>query len=871
MNDFATTFAFALELARPAWLFGLLLIPVLIYYFIKSLCDLPRRQRVVSLIGRSLILTLLVLCLAGLTLLKPTAERYVVFAVDRSVSVGDDSRKAEDAFIESAKRSAGRNRYAVLPFAARPGALVPDRPRGGRDDSKPAEPLDEKGTDIAAAIEVAKASCPPFFVPKIVVLSDGNATSGDAIKASLRAGAPISTVAVEPRKDPEAQVSAVEVPAQVRQGEPFRVEVVVDSNHDDEGEIEVYRGPIKVVSERKKIKKGENRFRFDQRVDDERLATYTARIKGFKDTLLDNNSDSGLVFTDGKPRVLVIESDPKSAERLAWALEEQDVKVDVRPPQGAPDDLSDLQNYELLVLSNVPATSLTSRQMEIARTYVQDLGGGLMMLGGDQSFGLGGYYKTVVEEILPVRSDFEKEKEKPSLAMVLIIDKSGSMGGEKIEMAKEAARAAVELLGPNDKIGVIAFEGESYWVSEIHPCSDKGFVLDRVATIDAGGGTVMYPAMDEAYQALRGTVAKLKHVIILTDGISAPGDFEGITQSMAQDRITVTTVGVGDDADRNLLEEIARIGSGRFYEATDPGSVPQIFAKETVTASKSAINEQPFTPQVIRPSQALSGVDLESAPFLLGYVITRPKSTAEVILATESGDPLLAWWRYGLGFSVAFTSDAKNRWAAEWVNWPEFGKFWAQIARHSMRKGDAKGTVVQLNRRDRKATIALDAIEPSGRFLNDAQTELTVIDPQLGETKIEPVQTAPGRYQAEFDTTRAGSYHLELTVKRGGAVVARQSRGIAVGYPDELRIRATNEASLKSIARLSGGVYNPKPETVFDPTETRVSRAIPLWPYLAAFAAVLFTLDVALRRIDFSLVFGGFERFSKNSLPLTRS
>ncbi len=208
--------------------------------------------------------------------------------------------------------------------------------------------------------------------------------------------------------------------------------------------------------------------------------------------------------------------------------------------------------------------------MEVARTYVQDLGGGLIMLGGDQSFGLGGYYKTTLEEILPVRSDFEKEKEKPSLAMMLVIDKSGSMGGEKIEMAKEAARAAVELLGPSDKVGVLAFEGENFWVSELHPCTDKGFVLDRIAGLEAGGGTVMAPAMEEAHEALRGAVAKLKHVIILTDGISAPGDFEGIAQAMAADRITVSTVAMGGDADQQLLEEIARIGNGRYLRRRRP-------------------------------------------------------------------------------------------------------------------------------------------------------------------------------------------------------------------------------------------------------------------------------------------------------------
>jgi Ca-activated chloride channel family protein len=847
----------SLELTRPWWLAALLVLPLLAYYYRRSLVDLVRWQRLISLGMRSIIVVLLILALAGLNLLRPTREQFVVFAVDRSLSVGDEARKAADDYVAKAVEGIQSNRYAILPFAAEPGDLQKGDAR--KTSTKPEAPeaggLDAKGTDIAAAIEVAAAAIPPFFVPRIVLVSDGNATSGDALKAAmaLQGRVEIATVPLPARSDPEVQLSGVNAPTQVQQGEAFQVEVAIDSNHDDKGTVEVYRGDIKVADQEVALKKGENKLTLKQSIEQGGLTPITARLRGFRDTLLDNNTDFGLVYTAGKPRVLLVESDLDQARHLTWALEEQDMQVDQRPPRGLPESLAELQNYDLLILSNVPATAMTRLQMEVARTYVQDLGGGLIMLGGDQSFGLGGYYKTALEEILPVRSDFEKEKEKPSLAMMLVIDKSGSMGGEKIEMAKEAARAAVELLGPSDQVGVLAFEGENFWISELHPCSDKGFVLDRIAGLEAGGGTVMAPAMEEAYDVLRGAVAKLKHMIILTDGISAPGDFEGIAQAMTADRITLSTVAMGTDADQDLLEDLARIGNGRYYLADDPGQVPQIFAKETVTASKSAINEQPFMPSVARPTQVLNEIALDEAPFLLGYVVTRPKPTAEVILATEAGDPLLAWWRYGLGMSVAFTSDAKARWAAEWVSWPQFGQFWAQVARHALRRAETRGTSIQVARKGRRASVTLDAIDPSGRFLNRALTELSLIDPRLGNRKLPMDQTAPGRYEAAFDVSRQGSYQLMFTQTKDGQVIGQQSRGLAVGYPDELRLRPTNRALLESIARATGGRFDPPSSAVFAPTGRTVPRATPLWPSLVAAAALLFVLDVALRRIDLTI------------------
>lgn len=861
-----TTFI-PLEFVRPSLL--LLAIPALlvIYLFYRvSLADFSRSQRIASLLVRGLMIGAVVLAIAGLHWLRTTEDAFVVVLADESQSIGEQGLEATRTFVDGLLQESGPHRVAVLPFAAKPGAMTDAKAwlnqqktesqaasdSASSEGENPGE--DDKNyrrdTDLAAAIQAAAGYVPPGYVPHIVVLSDGNETLGDGLAIAGQSSIPISSVSLPTPTDPEVQVAEVNVPAEVREGEPFMVEVVVQSNHDDEGLIDVYRGDHKVLSERKTIKTGENRFRFQQSVDRERLAVFQARISDLSsDTLLDNNTTAGLVYASGKPRVLVIESDPSLIREFAYALEDEGIQVDVRPPQGMPETLADLQNYETLILSNVPATSLTQQQMQLARTWVQELGGGFIILGGEQSFGLGGYYKSTLEDILPVRSDFEKEKEKPSLGIILVIDRSGSMEGDRIEMAKSAARAAVELLGKRDQVGVLAFDHETYVVSEMQSAANKSKIIDDIARIESAGGTNMYPAMEQAFEILQRTQTRLKHAIFLTDGISNPGDFEGITQQMVSAKMTVSTVAVGDGSDTEMLEQIAKVGKGRYYFTADPAQVPQIFAKETVTASKSAIDEQPFIPQVIRATTALADIDMDSSPFLLGYVMTRPKPTSEIILATEKGDPLLAWWRYGLGMSVAFTSDAKSRWAAEWMTWPGYGKFWTQIVRQTMRKSDGRGISIAVDRRGNDASLSIDVANELGGFLNQAEVELSVIGPQMKRETRGIEQAAPGRYATSLQVAEPGAYHVDIAVKQDGQVTYRQSRGLIRGYSDELRIRPTNEDWLKELATISGGRYQTDPATLLLGDGRIATRPEPLWPWLLAFASAMLVIDVALRRL----------------------
>ncbi|PHQ33072.1 VWA domain-containing protein [Rhodopirellula bahusiensis] len=867
----------------------------LVVFHLRTLSDFPPRQRFVSLLIRGIVLTLLIMAICGPVMLRSTSQKMIVFAIDQSESIDEAARETADEYLKQAIEQAEKDNAEVrfLPFDSTPRQLQSnwaDQEKSLADtnneptsadvaeeetedvsadsiapgeDEVPAsvpspsevdgEEAKRMGTDLAAAIQTAVASIPPSRVPRIVLMSDGNPTNGDGIAAATDAGVPVWTVPLPTRSEPEVQMAAVEAPTQVRQGEPFFVEVVISSNRDTEGHVDLYRGDIQigdVEAPPVKIKKGENRFRFQQTLLGQRQETFAARLRDCDDTLLDNNEAEAIVYASGKPRVLLIDSDPDETDSLRWALDEQSIDVDVRPPEGIPSDLSEMQGYECLILSNVPATSMTMRQMDLIGIYVQDLGGGLIMLGGDQAFGLGGYYRTQIEEILPVRSNFEKEREKPSLAMMLVIDKSGSMGGQKIELAKDAAQAAVELLGPKDAIGVIAFDGDSYTVSELRPTSDRGAISDAISTIEASGGTNMYPAMADAYEALIGATAKLKHVVLMTDGVSSPGDFQGVAGDMSASRITLSTVALGQGSSEDLLEELAQIGGGRYYFCDDPQSVPQVFAKETVEASKSAINELPFVPQLVRPTSVLDGIELDLSPLLLGYVVTRPKPTAEFILASESGDPLLVWWRYGLGMSVAFTSDAKNRWAGEWMTWPDFGTFWAQIIRHAMRKDDNRGVFVEVERDGNRTRVVMDAVDDNGRFIDEAETRLTVIDPRLKNEKIVMRQTAPGRYEASVETLRRGAYHFDIATNRMDGTSQRSSRGIAVGYPDELRLLPRGDDLLRQIASVSGGRYDAPATSITEDDDRTARDPVPIWPWLLMAGLVLFIADVAFRRVE---------------------
>ena len=851
-----------LEFENPNFLWLALLIPVAVGILRFTLTDSSWGQRILSLLVRSLVLLLLVLALAGALWTSQTKTVSLWVLGDLSDSVSESALTQITNRYNAIKKSSPSDASVSLALFAFKSELVEDSgtPTASNEAlTSLSENNSKSDSNIEAALQHAAQSLPHDSFKRILLYSDGNETQGDAMAMAKRLsqqGIKIFTQAYEAKERDEVLLEDLLVPTEVKKGQSFTVTAIAHSTRTNKSAFVLYRDGFKVAEKNLDLKPGANSVTFTETQANEGLTKYELRVTASNDFYADNNVASGIVSVAGEPKVLLLEGNERDARYLARALEAENIRVEIREGRGMPGTLDELAQYDAVLFSDVPATELSVPKMNLLRSYVEDLGGGFVMIGGEESFGLGGYYRTAIEDILPLRMRSEKKKDTPSLAMMLIIDKSGSMSGDKIELAKEASIATVELLNERDYVSVIAFDGDPYNVVDLQSAGNQMGIVQTISQIQAGGGTSIHPALAMAQESLFSVPATFKHVILLTDGHSQPGDFAGTIDRMAGESITVSTVAVGEGADGQLLEDIARWGKGRYYFTSDAYDIPQIFTKETMNASKSSLVEEPFLPQVFKDHQVIRSINWEDAPFLFGYVVTTPKATAEISLVTERGDPLLASWQVGLGRCAAFTSDGKSRWAADWISWPGFGQFWAQLIRDIMRSSLNRGTETTITYQSNTGTLTLDSIDSTGQYLNGLTTDLQLIFPDLSINKQNVRQLGPGRYATDFELNQTGSYLFKIrqnipTDSEDPETFADITRGLTVSYKPEYRHLGSNTNFLQELASVSGGLYGSDDQSLFDVSDQEaviIRKA--LWPTLLIAALLLFIIDVALRRLD---------------------
>jgi uncharacterized membrane protein/uncharacterized protein YegL len=828
----------------------LLLIPYLWWMQRKTLTDLSPKHLQLGGGVRSIIVLFIALAMMQPVLYKSGAWESVVYLLDVSESVAPSSIQTAIQWIQQTNNSGHPDHARFIPFAAN--SVVFETLDGLKQvevaNRSSRESIDQSATDIESAMDTAIRSFAPHHLKRMVLISDGNENSGHMMDMLSRLKAEkihVYTVPSQARMNRDVWIENVMAPSQVTAEELFPIEVHVYSQAEAAGEVEVRYGDKTLGTRNVQLIRGLNRIAFDASIkEDTGPITVEAEVKVPNDPFPDNNKFHSSIVVEGRPKVLYVEGHPQSAQYLQMALSNEGLSVKTIAPSAFPTPIEELDAYDAIVLSDVPRNNLSEEQMKSLASYVRDLGGGFILAGGENNYGEGGYAKTAIEEVLPVT--FEAKKDKPdTVAMIMVLDKSGSMGGQKIEMTKEAAKAPLSLLKDTDSFGVIAFDYNFYIPVKFQSVANRASIIQAISTIAAGGETNIYPALREAYLQLAGASTQVKHVILLSDGRSLPDDFEGLTKKMAEGKITVSTIAVGNGADRELLANIAKWGHGRTYYLEDPKSVPQIFTKETELATGKTLLEEPFKPVVKKNVDAFKGIDFNTAPALLGYVATKPKDTSEVLLESPRKDPILARWQYGLGKTAAFLSDLKDRWAVDWLKWNGYPKFWSQVVRETMRRRDNDDFDFRVAKDGNEAKITINAIQKDGQFRNKLEPQVRVIGPDEAVSDVAIHQVGPGSYEAKFPLSQKGSYVFRAV----GAESGGPSRVLAYSYPDEYHFYPPNTEALRSISNETKGRYQPHAEDIFDPQGETAALPIPLWPYFAAAALLLYIADVLLRRV----------------------
>jgi Ca-activated chloride channel homolog len=854
------------ELLAPRMLGVALLVPYFLWMIGRSLADLPLAQRVMSVLLRIGFVAVLAVGLARFARTGTSQKVCSVYLVDVSDSISDGSLDDARAEVRRAIEAKPKEDLVrVVTFAKRPEAVSIDSGVGGivRHGAGLGS-----ATDIASAMQLAYALYPEGYLRRAVVLSDGVQTDGDLLAEANRAKRFGVRVFAVPSKRPvpgEVAVRDLRVPDKVHEAETFDLHAEVFSSVPQKVKLTLKQGDVingldgvRVVE----LGAGDNDVTFKSRAVFPGEVTYSLDVtESAQDHFTENNRATAVAAVLGMPVVLYVDGNPARASYLASAMSAQQLNVDTFDP--LPTSLREAERYDFIVLSDVPADRVSLAQQDTIEQYVRDLGGGFLFAGGENGFGLGGWSHTTIERILPVRMDAEKRRDEPEVAMALVIDRSGSMTGLPLEMAKQAAKATADTLAADDLLEVIAFDSQPTRIVRMTAAKHSARTQNDIARIQAGGGTEIFPALDTAYQAMSTTRAKRKHVVLLTDGQAPQAGIRDLVQAMAAEDITVTTVGLGGGVDETLLRTIAELGGGRFYRVSDPQSLPRIFTRETEMVSRAAVVEEYFQPRVASPADFLRGIDVAGAPFLHGYVATRLKaSPAQEILESELGEPILARWHVGLGWTLAWTSDVKNMWAVEWLRWPQWSPFWGQLVREHMRqrKRQVFDMRAEVDPTTGNVRAVLDAIGADDRFQNGLDSTLSVTGPQpAGETRRVPMrQTAPGRYEADFPLERYGSYLLHASLDEAiedaqgrtkTATVAESFGHVTNPYPREYLALAADTATLGRAAEVTGGSLDPSPVRVFDPDGESIRYHEDLWPRFVGAAIVLFLLDLLVRRV----------------------
>jgi Mg-chelatase subunit ChlD len=829
-----------------------------------------------SLALRLILMTAIILGLAGLQIRFRSNLLTTVFILDASDSIPPAEMQRGEDLIRAAIQSKPRDDQAAIVVFGEDALVERLASKDSGLGNIASVPVTTR-TNIAAALQLAQAILPAEGAKRLVLLSDGRENIGKALEQAELADLNQTELLFVPLGfEPgvvEVLIESLEAPSEVRLGERFDLTAVIHSSAPTQADLRIFEDNDLIYSQEISLQTGINRLQIpitpsSDATEKTGFRRFRAQIIPDVDNRLQNNAASAFTVVHGPPNVLLVESQPEDGENLARALIAAEINLTRIPPASLPTTLPELARYDAIILVNVNAASLPAGSMQALPVFVRDLGRGLVMIGGDQSFGAGGYLRTPLEAALPVDMDVRDRELQANLALVLAVDKSGSMGrchcdnpdlnqtytraevGQpKVDIAKEAIMRAASALGSQDYLGVVAFDQQPHWVLQLSQLLDPASLEQAISSFQAEGQTNLQAGVQAAYQALQDIPARRKHIILMTDGWVRQGELTGLAQEMKDQGITLSVVAAGEGS-AQYLASLAQLGGGSFYPAVDIFRVPEFFLKETVRSVGEYIVEEPFYPLPSAPSQVLRGIDAANLPPLLGYNGATAKNAARLDLITTRGDPLLATWQYGLGRSAAWTSDLKGQWAKEWLAWQNFQTFAAQLVRWTLPAPKVEGLEAEARLEDGQAVIRLTALDKDGLPLNYLQGSAVIIGPDLDSIEAPLKQVGPGQYEATSRLTQPGVYLARLGVNQGDQSLGQIALGLVVPYSPEYKTSGIDLRALNELARVTGGGELTDPQAAFIHNLPAVEQAREYWWSLLLLAALLFPLDVMLRRLN---------------------
>jgi len=832
------------ELTRPLLLgAGVVAVAAVVFVWWRLAPPLPPGRARLSLGLRLVIVLLLTGALAGFELETSPPQQTLIVAADLSASTQSAADK-ETALVQTilaARR--GADSAGVVSFARDPQVevIAGTDPQFGQFESRP----NTNYTDIASALQLAGSVLPADSRRHVVVVSDGRANLGDAIAEArlLHAeGVRVDAVALQVPLGAEAYVESVSAPNSVSDGEQATAQALIISNRETSATVRWYVDHTLVSTSQADLASGESPLTQIVKPQGGGFHDVQVTIDPVLDTYAENNVGDALVQVIGPPRVLVVEQANGDARSFEAALASTGISTTIITPDHLPRTAADLASYRAVVLVDIPAASIGADGMAVLQASVRDLGIGLVVIGGSDSYGPGGYAGTALEATLPVQIELPQNMQKPPVAVMLVLETSESAAGDQV--IRGAADAVIDELTPRDYVGVTNGQGGNL-VVPLTQLTDKAKVKSAIATMALGDPPGYGADLNVAAAQLEKTKASLKHIILLGDGDAQVDNYASIVPPIHDQGITISTVLGGDFGTvPATMQQIATLGHGRFYQSTSINDVPQIFLKETNDALKPWIVQGTIQPHLGSLLAVLPGVHVDTMPALTGYVATTPRAAADVILQSPTNDPLLATWQYGLGRVTAWTSDAQGRWTAALLQWPEANRFFGDFVRQTLPQASDPALQLETHVQGDHAHLLVTAPGISG-----AEVTVTAVQPDVSGSALTLTATGPGRFEGDLPTDQVGGYLLHVSQAAGGVVQHANTFGLVVPYSPEYRDLGTDTNTLRAIAAAGGGTLVEDPAQLFGLPVPPASAAVPIDELLLVLAVLLFPLDVALRRL----------------------